>query len=106
VGHGNDPGSLGAVDGSKILREPVDLLEGGVVGVASVDVTEWTTVSNKGLLLCREGLVGQCADVSNEGVFWGLIALRLENAKIAYRIVATYLSVVSLAVKGDEVSHA
>ena len=87
VRHSNDPWCLGSVDSSKILGEPVDLLESGVVGVASVDVAEWTTVSDEGLLLGGKGLVGQCADVSNEGV--------LRRG-----------SVVGLSVKRDEMSHA
>jgi len=51
VGHGDNPGSLSPVDGSKILCEPVDLLECSVVSVATVDVAEWTTVGDEGLLL-------------------------------------------------------
>lgn len=45
--HGNDPGSLGTVNRSQILLEPLNLLIRGIVGPGVVDdVAEWATVRN------------------------------------------------------------
>lgn len=55
MGHGNHPRGLGAVDGGKVLLEPLVLSVG--LGIAHVsDSAKWPGIGNEGLALLGRGL--------------------------------------------------
>lgn len=86
--HDNDPRSLGAVDAGQILLEPLELLVGGVgLPVTTVNGTEWAGVSDEGLALGGQGLVGLF--VADEWPRWAVweIGLGLDRDKVANTVV-------------------
>lgn len=71
MAHGNDPGGLLAVDGGKVLCEPLVLLVSlGVLVLVVVDLAEGARIGDKGLVLRGQDVLA--ADITDERPFGGV----------------------------------
>ena len=83
----NDPRSLGTVDASEILGQPLVLSIGSDVLVAAINSTKWPTVGNIGLAFRGVGLITR--EVSYKGILRaiGEVGLTVHSDKVGKTVV-------------------
>lgn len=86
MGHGDDPGGLGAVDGGEVVLEPLVLGVGLGVGVVSQG-TEGAAVGDEGLAL--GGVLALALGITNEGPLRaeGEVGLAVERDEVREPVV-------------------
>ena len=87
VAHGEDPGSLFAINAGEIICEPLVLFVVLVVFVAAVHGAEWSTVGDESLVLLGKGLVS--LDIVYEGYLGAVceVGLSIQRDEVGKAIV-------------------